>query len=352
MAIGKVTGRLSLRGTSLTLICAVTLSGCVMGNDKQPKHGASSGLASASQKPTQRSASASLQTRVLTIQPPLRVDVLSLGRVSNEGLKLRLRFTNTGSDRLELQQLFSATQPGESANDQLDSLGGITLIDGNNLKQYYPRLSTDGTCLCTNYPGSFIDGHTVFDSTILYPVPPANVQKIDIAAQRMPPFIDIPIAGSAPTYPGDPDLATSAMKPALVTSLISTSDDLDGSKSTDDRGDNVGLRLSADVLFEWNKATLASRANAILKDTASRLDQASATTVTIDGYTDSTGNDSINTPLSKRRAEAVKSALQRLVTRPGITYVTAGHGSKDPVASNDTAQGRRTNRRVTVSYKK
>jgi outer membrane protein OmpA-like peptidoglycan-associated protein len=349
MAIGKAKGRLSLGVTSL--VCAATLSGCGTGNGDQAKHGASPRPTSGGQSNGgQRPASSPIQTRVLTIHPPLRVDVLSLGRVGGQGLKLRLRFTNTSGDRLELFNLFHATQPGES--DEMDSLGGITLVDGTNLKQYYPRLSTDGKCLCTNYPGAFVDGGTVFESTILYPAPPANVQKIDIAAQRMPPFTDIPIAGSAAKYPGDPDLATSAMRPPLVTSLVSTSDDLGGSKSIDDGGSSVGIRLSSDVLFKFNKATLTTRANAILKDVASRLDQASATTVTIDGYTDTTGNDGINIPLSKKRAESVKSALQQLVTRPGITYQTAGHGSQNPVASNDTAQGRQSNRRVTVSYRK
>lgn len=348
MAIGKATGRLSLGATSLTLVCVVALGGCQTGNDDHAKHGSSSRPTSGNQGATSKS----IQSRIVTIHPPLRVDVLSLGRVGNQGLKLRLRFTNTGSDRLELYNLFPATQPGENVGESMDNLGGITLIDGNNLRQYFPRLSTDGKCLCTGYPGSFIDGHTVFDSTIIYPAAPANVQNVDIAAQRMPPFSAIPIAGSAPKYPGDPDLATSAMRPPLVTPLISTGDDLGGGKSVDDRGDSVGLRLSSDVLFEYNKATLTSRANAILQDAANRLDRASATTVTIDGYTDTTGNDSVNIPLSQQRAEAVKSALQRLVTRQGITYQTAGHGSQNPVASNDTPQGRQANRRVTVTYKK
>lgn len=341
-----------LRSSALALGCMVALSGCVAGS--KPNGGSrptsssdnSRGAAPNSSAPPARS----LQTRFLTVNPPLRIDVLSLGRANSNSLKLRLRFTNTGTDQMEFDGLFRSTQPGES--DGLSTIGGITLIDGKNLKQYYPRLASDGKCVCTNYPGFSLDGGKSFDSTILYPAPPASVQKIDIAAQLMPPFTDIPISATSPSYTGDPDPATAALKPPLITPLVSTSDDLNGGKSIDDQGDSQAVRLSSDVLFKLNKADLSAKANAILKDVASRIDKASATTVKIDGYTDTSGNDSINNPLSERRAASVKKALQKLVTRSGITYETAGHGSKDPVASNDNAQGRKMNRRVTVSFKK
>lgn len=328
----------------------VALSGCVTGS--KPNGGSSTEPSSSGSKGPSSSAPQvkPIQTRVVTIEPPLRVDVLSLGRAANNSVKLRLRLTNTGTESANIFNLFPATQPGES--DSLESLGGITLIDGTNLKQYYPRLASDGKCVCTNWPGTSLDGGKSFDSTILFPAPPQNVRSVDIAAQRMPPFAGIPISGSAPNYSGDPNPSTAALKPPLVTPLISTSDDLNGSKSIDDQGKSQDIRLSSDVLFKLNKADLSDKANAILKDVASRLDKASATTVKIDGYTDTSGNDAINNPLSRRRAESVKSALQKMVTRSGITYETAGHGSKDPVASNDNAEGRKMNRRVTVSFNK
>lgn len=339
-----------LRSSALALVGTIVLGGCVAGN--KPDDGSSSKPSSTDNGAPSSSAPQAkpIQTRVLTVEPPLQVDVLSLGRVGGNNLKLRVRVSNLGTDRAELYGLFRSFQPGDS--DEGDSLGGMTLVDGTNLKQYYPRLTTAGKCICTNYPGSFLDGGKTFDSTILFPAPPQNVQKIDVAGERMPPFTDIPISGSAPNYPGDPNPETAAMKPPLVTSLISTSDDLNGSKSIDDQGNSQAIRLSSDVLFKLNKADLSDKANAILKDVASRLDTASATTVKIDGYTDASGNDSINNPLSERRAASVKSALQKLVTRSGITYETAGHGSKDPVASNDNAEGRKMNRRVTVTFKK
>lgn len=344
--------RWALRSSALTLVGVMTLSGCVAGSkpgtdsSAKPSSDNSQGTKPGSSVPPAKS----IQTRVLTIDPPLRVDVLSLGRAAGNSVKLRLRFTNTGTDVVNLYNLFTATQPGES--DSMESLGGMTLIDGVNLKQYYPRLTSDGKCVCSNWPGTRLDGGKSFDSTILYPAPPQNVRSVDISAQRMPPFTGISIAGSSPNYPGDTDPSTAALRPPFITPLISTSDDLNGGKSIDDQGKSQDIRLSSDVLFKLNKADLSSKANAILKDVASRLDKASATTVKIDGYTDTSGNDAINNPLSRRRAESVKNALQKLVTRSGITYQTAGHGSQDPVASNDSEQGRKMNRRVTVSFEK
>ena len=142
------------------------------------------------------------------------------------------------------------------------------------------------------------------------------------------------------------------MKPADVEDITSMSDDLNGDKSVDQSGSGEAVRLNADVLFALNKAALSKKANGILKDVAKRIDKASSSTIKVDGYTDNTGNDSINNPLSRRRAEAVAKALKKLVTRSGVTFQTAGHGSADPVASNDSSAGRQKNRRVTVTIGK
>src|SRR5271157_570337 len=73
--------------------------------------------------------------------------------------------------------------------------------------------------------------------------------------------------------------------------------------------------------------------------------------IKVDGYTDNTGSDTINVPLSNSRAESVKNFLQRNYpgTFPNKRFHTAGHGSQDPVASNATADGKASNRRVEIT---
>jgi outer membrane protein OmpA-like peptidoglycan-associated protein len=67
--------------------------------------------------------------------------------------------------------------------------------------------------------------------------------------------------------------------------------------------------------------------------------------ITIEGYTDSQGSESYNQDLSERRA---KSARDYLVRRgvAGTRIQAYGRGEADPVATNDTPEGRAQNRRV------
>ena len=72
--------------------------------------------------------------------------------------------------------------------------------------------------------------------------------------------------------------------------------------------------------------------------------------VTIDGYTDNTGKDKINNPLSVKRADATKAYL----VSKGIAadrMTTAGYGSTNPIADNKTAAGRKKNRRIEIKIK-
>ena len=65
------------------------------------------------------------------------------------------------------------------------------------------------------------------------------------------------------------------------------------------------------------------------------------------GHTDSTGSDAINNPLSLARAESARNFLtMRGVS--GARIQVEGRGSHQPVASNDTLDGRARNRRVEI----
>jgi outer membrane protein OmpA-like peptidoglycan-associated protein len=67
--------------------------------------------------------------------------------------------------------------------------------------------------------------------------------------------------------------------------------------------------------------------------------------VEIAGYTDNTGDQALNVALSQKRAEAVQQMLIKFGADPEM-LVAKGYGSADPVASNDTPEGRRRNRRI------
>jgi len=109
-----------------------------------------------------------------------------------------------------------------------------------------------------------------------------------------------------------------------------------------------GLVLTlGDVLFDTGRAELNPGATRKLDQLAQFLSEHKDRRVQIDGFTDSVGSDTYNEDLSRRRADAVKSAL---LTR-GIDASrigTQGYGKAYPVANNNDSGGRQLNRRVEV----
>jgi outer membrane protein OmpA-like peptidoglycan-associated protein len=111
-----------------------------------------------------------------------------------------------------------------------------------------------------------------------------------------------------------------------------------------------GLVLTlGDVLFDTSQATLKSGAYGTLDRLASALRENSGRKVLIEGHTDNVGADESNQGLSERRAQSVQSALmQRDVARSQVTAL--GKGENFPIASNDSADGRQSNRRVELIF--
>ena len=113
------------------------------------------------------------------------------------------------------------------------------------------------------------------------------------------------------------------------------------------------IELAADVLFEFDKATLQPAAEDTLAKAAAIVRDKVAGAVRIEGHTDSKGNDAYNLRLSERRAEAVRLWFIRhgLGT---VQFSSRGLGETRPVASNtkpdgsDDPDGRRKNRRVEI----
>ena len=107
-----------------------------------------------------------------------------------------------------------------------------------------------------------------------------------------------------------------------------------------------GLIVSMpDVLFDTGKAELKPVARERLAKVAGILLAYPDIKVEIDGHTDNTGSLALNQKLSEQRAESVRSYLgQQGVAQS--TMNTQGFGPSQPIASNDSAAGRRQNRRV------
>jgi outer membrane protein OmpA-like peptidoglycan-associated protein len=136
--------------------------------------------------------------------------------------------------------------------------------------------------------------------------------------------------------------ANSASKNDLIAKQASELKELNAQQTK--RGLVITL---GDVLFGINKSELKSGGLRNVQKLADFLKEYPNHKVLIEGYTDSTGSNSLNQKLSERRARAVKTALvgggidsERVTTR--------GFGEEFPVASNDTSTSRQLNRRVEV----
>jgi len=100
-----------------------------------------------------------------------------------------------------------------------------------------------------------------------------------------------------------------------------------------------------DVHFRFDDASLTPAAEQILDGAVDTLKQNSHVRVEIVGHTDSIGSEEYNQKLSERRAESVRTYLES----KGIEssrLSASGKGESEPVASNDTPEGRAKNRRV------
>jgi outer membrane protein OmpA-like peptidoglycan-associated protein len=113
----------------------------------------------------------------------------------------------------------------------------------------------------------------------------------------------------------------------------------------DERG--VVITLSGAVLFATGKHELLPAARSQLDEIAQALVGAKAQHISVEGFTDSTGSAKRNNHLSEQRAEAVGKYLTSKGLSPEAVK-SVGRGSSDPIASNETAEGRATNRRVEI----
>ena len=100
------------------------------------------------------------------------------------------------------------------------------------------------------------------------------------------------------------------------------------------------------VNFASDSADVPESMAPFLKTAAADLKQLKAGHVLeIAGYTDNTGDAALNLALSQKRAESVREALIKYGADPDM-LVAKGYGEANPIANNDTAEGRLKNRRI------
>lgn len=99
------------------------------------------------------------------------------------------------------------------------------------------------------------------------------------------------------------------------------------------------------VNFDFDKSEIRPDASVILDEAASLLSGKPDVKIRVEGHTDATGPEAYNQGLSERRADSVRKFLvEKGIGEPRLTSV--GFGESNPIAPNDTREGRALNRRV------
>jgi outer membrane protein OmpA-like peptidoglycan-associated protein len=102
-----------------------------------------------------------------------------------------------------------------------------------------------------------------------------------------------------------------------------------------------------DILFDVNQDTLKPEAQIVLAKLVGILLIMPDQDALVEGHTDATGDDRYNLDLSRRRARSVTRFLQLQGLEPQ-RLEAVGYGIERPVADNETAAGRKRNRRVEI----
>ena len=113
---------------------------------------------------------------------------------------------------------------------------------------------------------------------------------------------------------------------------------------------DITALLKDPVDFDSQGSTVAPDSQGALTQIADKLKACPDARISVDGYTDSSGSDAINIPLSGSRAKAVADFL----VSQGVAanaVMSEGHGSANPVGPNDTPEGKAQNRRVEITVR-
>jgi outer membrane protein OmpA-like peptidoglycan-associated protein len=270
----------------------------------------------------------------------LRMDVLDVSRLPDEaGSLVRARLVNE-SDPSGVETTF-----GGEGTDNLCDIGLTDPATGTRYGALPP-------CHATTWGATLGQGDELVYE-VRFPQLPGELEQVVVSASGY--FPSAPVAVGDDALPWYLTLPATADDPEGAVYVASTGT-ADGVETTTRTGDTVEVTLAADVLFEFDSATLTADAQARLADLAGRIAaNAAPGSLTITGHTDDVGDDGYNQTLSEQRAAAVQAALEPAIGRADLSFDVSGRGEGEPVApnainGNDNPDGRARNRRVAIVY--
>ncbi len=113
-------------------------------------------------------------------------------------------------------------------------------------------------------------------------------------------------------------------------------------------GEGIKITFSSGIMFDVDRAVLKEQYKGELTELAAILNKYEDTNILLEGHTDSTGTEEYNLDLSKKRSQSVANHLATQKVNPA-RFTIMGYGESQPIASNESSEGRAQNRRVEVA---
>lgn len=273
--------------------------------------------------------------------PPLRASVVSADR-SDGQLKVQLRIVNPEKTRIGSHTVFYRD---------------VYALDPQGKRSYPLRKDSQGLFMAApmgdkNEGGRWFlsrlepNGQALVDLT--FQAPPDKVRTVDVVLPWFGPFEAVAISGEGGAK--DSGVAVAGRSTELERALKELKAEV--------TPEQVKVNLSADLLFDFDKADIKPAAEPELAKVATVLKSYPRAQVLIEGHTDGKGSDSYNQTLSEKRADTVARWLAAHANLDGANLKTRGWGKAKPIAPNskpdgsDDPDGRARNRRVEITVTK
>lgn len=278
---------------------------------------------------------------VASSAPPSRASLLSATREDRQ-LNIRLKVVNPGAKRAEghfvsYQDVYALDPRGKRSYPLLKDADGLyvaqPISDKNNGGRWFPKDVPPG-------------GQAVL--ALSFQAPPDNVRVVDVILPNFEPLEAVAISGEGGASASG--LAVAGASQDLNRAIK----ELDAAVTPQE----IKVNLSADLLFDFDKADVKPAAEPELAKVETILKAYPNAKIAIDGHTDGKGGDAYNQALSERRAAAVSQWLVGHGGAASANIRARGWGKTKPVAPNanadgsDNPEGRAKNRRVEITVAK
>ena len=282
---------------------------------------------------------------------------------SGEHLVLTLDLTAEGEAAdLEEQELLDGDLPnaanyawsdgwGSQSGDMREFLG-VRLVDLAGDQVASTAVDAEGETVGLTADTSEItdSGPQTLAGTVQIAFADPGSDALAVYLPKAPLVTDVPVLDAdVPAVDGaEEQLDLAAVEEAPLAPMMLMSQDLAQPLREMREAESTTVAISSDVLFDSSSAELDEEAKGALDEAARRIESHEPGPVTIIGHTDSVDSDASNLTLSTERAAAVATALEERIDTSRYELSTDGKGETEPIASNDTEEGRALNRRVEI----